>query len=123
MVSSARVTKPQPGSRCSSMWLFAPFQAGLLAGLDRRHAHLQTFFAVMAALDDTNLAHRGGLEGLRFAQDRARIFLAAGGAHRPDAAARAGAIHREFVARRLSPGGTADVLAAACLIGRVCGWA
>ena len=97
--------------------------AGLLAGLDRRHAHLQTFFSVMAALADTNLAHRGGLEGLRFAQEQARRFLGAGGAHRPDAVARAGVVHREFVARRLSPGGTADVLAAACLIGRVCGWA
>jgi triphosphoribosyl-dephospho-CoA synthase len=89
-------------------------------GLDDRLARLQTLFAIMAGLDDTNLAHRGGLAGLRFAQAQARSFLRAGGAARPDALADAQAIHHDFVARRLSPGGAADVLAAACFVERVC---
>ena len=89
-------------------------------GLDGRHARLQTLFEVIAVLDDTNLAHRGGALGLRFAQAQARAFLRAGGAARPDALAHAQAIHQAFVARRLSPGGAADVLAAAGLIERVC---
>jgi triphosphoribosyl-dephospho-CoA synthase len=89
-------------------------------GLDDRLARLQTLFAIMAALDDTNLAHRGGLAGLRFAQAQARSFLRAGGAARPDALAHAQALHRAFVARHLSPGGAADVLAAACFVERVC---
>jgi len=82
-------------------------------------ARLQAFFEVLALLDDTNLVHRGGLAGLRHAQRHARAFLAAGGAGRPDARAHALAIHADFVARRLSPGGTADVLAAACLLQRL----
>ncbi|HEY4066150.1 MAG TPA: triphosphoribosyl-dephospho-CoA synthase MdcB [Burkholderiaceae bacterium] len=93
--------------------------AARASGLDRRRAHLQTLFEVIAALDDTNLAHRGGLAGLRHAQAEARAFLRAGGAGRPDACVHALAIHRGFVARRLSPGGAADVLAAACLLERV----
>jgi len=89
-------------------------------GLDGRRARLQTLFEVIAVLDDTNLAHRGGVLGLRFAQAQARAFLCAGGAARPDALAHAQAIHQAFVARRLSPGGAADVLAAAGLVERVC---
>lgn len=88
-------------------------------GLNDRSARLQTLFEIIAVLDDTNLAHRGGLAGLRFAQREARAFLLAGGARRPDALAHAQAIHREFVAQRLSPGGAADVLAAACLVERL----
>jgi triphosphoribosyl-dephospho-CoA synthase len=94
-------------------------QQALADGLDDRAAKLQTLFHILAVLDDTNLAHRGGLAGLRFAQRRAADFLAAGGAARPDALAHAEAIHRNFVARRLSPGGAADVLAAACWVHRI----
>ena len=90
-------------------------------GLNDHPARLQTLFEIIAVLDDTNLAHRGGLAGLRFAQAEARAFLRAGGAARPEAMAHAQAIHRAFVERRLSPGGAADVLAAACLIERIGG--
>jgi triphosphoribosyl-dephospho-CoA synthase len=89
-------------------------------GATPRQARLQALFATMAVLDDTNLAHRGGLAGLRHAQRAARGFLAAGGAQRPDALAQAQALHADFVARRLSPGGSADMLAAACWLQRVC---
>jgi triphosphoribosyl-dephospho-CoA synthase len=89
-------------------------------GLNDRLARLQALFEIIAVLDDTNLAHRGGLAGLRFAQAQARAFLDAGGAARPEALTHAQAIHRAFVARRLSPGGAADVLAAAGLIERIC---
>jgi triphosphoribosyl-dephospho-CoA synthase len=89
-------------------------------GLDDQRARLQTLFEIIAVLDDTNLAHRGGLAGLRFAQAQARAFLDAGGAARPDALVHAQSVHRAFVARCLSPGGAADVLAAAGFIERVC---
>lgn len=88
-------------------------------GLDDQGARLQTLFHIIAQLEDTNLAHRGGLAGLRFAQSQARQFLDAGGADRPDAIAHAQRIHQAFIARRLSPGGAADVLAAAGLIERL----
>ena len=88
-------------------------------GLNDQAARLQSLFHIIAELDDTNLAHRGGLNGLRFAQSQARGFLSAGGAARPDAVAHAQQIHQDFIARRLSPGGAADVLAAAILIERL----
>jgi triphosphoribosyl-dephospho-CoA synthase len=95
-------------------------QATLAQGLGPRRARLQTLFQVMAVLDDTNLARRGGLAGLRYAQAAAREWLLQGGVARPDALAHARALHTEFVVRRLSPGGAADVLAAACWVQRVC---
>ena len=94
-------------------------QAAAARGLDRPAMLLDTLFHVMATLDDSNLAHRGGLCGLRHAQHAARGYLAAGGAARPDGIAAALEIGRDFVGRRLSPGGAADTLAAACLVARI----
>jgi triphosphoribosyl-dephospho-CoA synthase len=94
-------------------------QAARAQGLTRQAAKLDTLFGVMAVLEDSNLAHRGGLEGLRFAQQAAREFLAEGGASQPEGVAVAEAIGHQFIRRRLSPGGAADMLAAACWMQRI----
>ena len=91
----------------------------LQRGLSVQQARSDALFTAMARLDDTNVAHRGGLAGLRWVQRAARDYLAAGGSARPDAQAHAQALHRSFVARRLSPGGAADALAAACWLQRI----
>jgi triphosphoribosyl-dephospho-CoA synthase len=91
------------------------------AGLPPRLARIDALFHTIAVLADTNLAHRAALAGLRHAQQAAGDFLRAGGAAEHDGLARAQAIHRDFVARRLSPGGSADLLAAACWLQRVGG--
>jgi triphosphoribosyl-dephospho-CoA synthase len=88
-------------------------------GLPLPRQRLQVFFSILAVLDDSNLAHRGGIEGLQFARRQASGWLAGGGAAQPAAEARAWAVHRRFVQGRLSPGGCADTLAAACLLHRV----
>ncbi len=94
-------------------------RAARRAGADDRGARLHALFTAMAEVDDTNLVHRGGLQGLRDAQGLARDFLAQGGGLGSDAPARAARVHALFVARRLSPGGAADLLAAACWLDRV----
>ncbi|MDD2918324.1 triphosphoribosyl-dephospho-CoA synthase MdcB [Rhodoferax sp.] len=91
-------------------------QAALQAGAGDRAARVQTLFATMTALDDTNCVHRGGIDGLRFVQASALQFLRAGGVMQTDWLSHARAIHAAFVARRLSPGGSADVLASACWV-------
>jgi triphosphoribosyl-dephospho-CoA synthase len=88
-------------------------------GLTRQQMLLDTLFQVMAVMEDSNLAHRGGLDGLHFAQRVASGYLAEGGAARPDGVAAASEIGHEFVSRRLSPGGAADTLSAACLVARI----
>jgi len=89
------------------------------AGADDRGAKLHALFTAMAEVDDTNLVHRGGLQGLRDAKWLARDFLACGGGLSPDAPLRAARAHALFVERRLSPGGAADLLAAALFVERL----
>lgn len=75
--------------------------------------------ALIADVDDTNLLHRGGPAGLHFAQASASAFLAAGGIVSPGWRERATGIHRAFVERNLSPGGSADLLAMALFVDRL----
>ncbi|HKW82780.1 MAG TPA: triphosphoribosyl-dephospho-CoA synthase [Burkholderiaceae bacterium] len=89
------------------------------AGLGGERLKLQVFFATLGVLDDSNLAHRGGLAGLQHARAQACRFFELGGAACDAAVDHAWAVHRSFVARRLSPGGCADLLAAACFLQRI----
>ncbi|TDV19652.1 triphosphoribosyl-dephospho-CoA synthase MdcB [Paraburkholderia caballeronis] len=86
------------------------------AGCPRSVAAVQTLFAVMEVLDDTNVFHRGGRDGMDFVKQASRAFLAAGGVRAPHWHHRAAAVHRAFVERNLSPGGAADMLAAALFV-------
>ena len=88
------------------------FRDGLLrADEDEEAARVQAIFALIAKVKDTNLLHRGGAAGLRFAQKVAAAFLERGGVGVADWRATATSIHAAFVERRLSPGGAADLLA------------
>jgi triphosphoribosyl-dephospho-CoA synthase len=82
-----------------------------LAPGDPEAARVQSFFALLASMDDTNLLYRGGAAGLRFAQEQAAGFLRQGGIEQAQWRERAAAVHRAFIARSLSPGGCADLLA------------
>jgi triphosphoribosyl-dephospho-CoA synthase len=95
-------------------------RGALGARLGARRARVDALFALMAHISDTNLYHRGGLEGASTVRRHAQAFIDAGGTATAGWEARALACHRVFVARRLSPGGAADLLAAACLVQDVC---
>ncbi|MFB9264050.1 triphosphoribosyl-dephospho-CoA synthase MdcB [Bradyrhizobium erythrophlei] len=86
---------------------------------DEEAARIQACMTLIANVADTNLLHRGGAEGLRFAQACASAFLAQGGVGSPGWRAEAVAIHQAFVARNLSPGGSADLLAMALFVDRL----
>ncbi|SDG70845.1 triphosphoribosyl-dephospho-CoA synthase [Bradyrhizobium sp. Rc2d] len=90
-----------------------------LAPQDEEAARVETCMRLIAEVIDTNLLHRGGADGLRFAQESAASFLAAGGVGSPDWRRRAGDIHHTFVDRNLSPGGSADLLAMALFVDRL----
>jgi len=88
----------------------------LTAGRGMREARIDALFALMAHISDTNVYHRGGVEGALTVRCQARAFVARGGTAAPDWEAHALASHRSFVAARLSPGGAADLLGAVCLV-------
>ena len=84
-----------------------------LAPGDAEAARVQACMGLIASVEDTNLLYRGGPQGLAFARLQARRFLDEGGVGSADWRGRAATIHEAFVARRLSPGGCADLLAMA----------
>jgi triphosphoribosyl-dephospho-CoA synthase len=87
------------------------FERALAAGRGLDDALRIAFLHLLAHNDDTNLAARGGMEGLTWAKAEARALLDAGGPNRPDFVARLEALDDAFIARNLSPGGSADLLA------------
>jgi triphosphoribosyl-dephospho-CoA synthase len=90
--------------------------ARMLAPGDPEAARVQACMGLIATVEDTNLLYRGGVQGLAFARRQARRFLDEGGVGSAGWRARATAIHEAFVARRLSPGGCADLLAMALFV-------
>jgi triphosphoribosyl-dephospho-CoA synthase len=83
----------------------------LAAGLPREAALCHTLMHLLAHTDDLNLLHRGGAQGLAWARAQAASFIADGGAFAPHWRTRLQQLGDAFVARRLSPGGSADLLA------------
>jgi triphosphoribosyl-dephospho-CoA synthase len=90
------------------------------AGLDDNTAGIQTLFVLMSSIDDTTVLYRGGLEAHSFVRRSAADFLAEGGCHQPGWFEKAEALHRAFIARNLSAGGCADLLACTLLVSRCC---
>ncbi|WP_246706272.1 triphosphoribosyl-dephospho-CoA synthase MdcB [Rhizobium leguminosarum] len=88
----------------------------LLAPGEPEAARVHACFALIATIMDTNLLHRGGSAGLAFARGEAETFLAGGGVGAPQWQQKAVAAHVAFIARNLSPGGAADILAMALFV-------
>jgi triphosphoribosyl-dephospho-CoA synthase len=82
-------------------------------------ARLNALLAVMAQLDDTCLLARGGWQALEATQKGARRVLEEGGAASPEGQAALLLLEKDLLARRVSPGGAADLLAAALLLDRI----
>lgn len=92
------------------------FYKTLQEGRDLKCAGLDALFSLIAHLDDTNIYYRGGLIAATFVKNSAKSFLEQGGTAHPDYFSHAEKIHNEFVRLNLSPGGSADLLAATFLV-------
>ncbi|WP_113631901.1 triphosphoribosyl-dephospho-CoA synthase CitG [Pectobacterium peruviense] len=86
-------------------------QQAIAAGMDDETALLRTLLVLMTYNPDTNVVSRGGMDGLTFVQDYAQKLLA-------------GPLDRQalikmdeaLIAKNLSPGGSADLLALTWLL-------
>ncbi|MEV4571428.1 triphosphoribosyl-dephospho-CoA synthase [Nonomuraea sp. NPDC049419] len=92
---------------------------GRAAGLGEETARLDALLAVMSLLDDTCVLHRGGPDGLRAVRLGARRVLAEGGAGTASGRAALMELDDALRERRLSPGGSGDLLAAALFLDMV----
>ncbi|MBV8968676.1 MAG: triphosphoribosyl-dephospho-CoA synthase CitG [Verrucomicrobia bacterium] len=88
-------------------------------GVSESMALLQTLLHLMAVNSDTNLVSRGGLAGLNFVREYSRKLLGEGGVLARDGLKKMEAFDAELVARRLSPGGSADLLAVTWFLSRL----
>jgi triphosphoribosyl-dephospho-CoA synthase len=73
---------------------------------------LDALLSLMAGLDDTCVLYRGGVAALSVVKAGAQAVLDAGGYSNANGRQRLRALDRELLARHVSPGGSADLLAA-----------
>jgi len=85
-------------------------------GAGEEAARLDALLAIMVQLDDTCLLSRGGRQGLAGMQARAAGVLAAGGVGTAEGRCALRRLNDYALAWRLSPGGAADLLAAALFL-------
>jgi triphosphoribosyl-dephospho-CoA synthase len=81
-------------------------------GRTERDSRLAALFAIMSHLDDTCVLYRGGAEAQRIVHEGAARVIKVGGPGNPNGDAALIALGQEFVRLRISPGGSADLLAA-----------
>lgn len=86
------------------------------AGCSERLARLDALVALIANVDDTCLLHRGGRVALRAAQTGARAMLDAGGNATPTGRRALRSLEAALLHHNASPGGSADLLAAALFL-------
>ena len=81
------------------------------AGVSRNRALVHALISLMAATEDSTLLWRGGRKALDFVRERSRAILALGGALTDTGMAEIERFDAECIARHISPGGSADLLA------------
>lgn len=82
-------------------------ECGISEGKCLEEAGCLALLALMTTVEDTNLLHRGGLEGQQWAKQQASACLRSGDC----SGAAIEIVDRAFIERNLSPGGSADLLA------------
>ena len=82
------------------------FRQALADGLSHNDAGVLTLLHLIAQVEDTNLYHRGGRDGAQWAAEEAKALLPRPGKEQ------IAQLDDAFIARNLSPGGCADLLAA-----------
>jgi triphosphoribosyl-dephospho-CoA synthase len=85
-------------------------------GRSETASRLSALLSIMAQLDDTCVLYRGGLEGAAVVKNGARAVLGAGGPGMQSGDTELEQFDQELIRRRLSPGGSADLLAAALFL-------
>ncbi len=79
-------------------------------------AMIKALLALMVKTEDSNAAYRGGAEGLAFVRTRAAEVLTGADLRTEEGLAMVRAFDRQCIARHLSPGGSADLLALSVML-------
>ena len=92
------------------------YQNALQSGLNHNDAGIMALLHLIANVKDTNLYHRGGRDGAAYAANAARTLLAT---NKLPSYEQLKTLDDTFIAKNLSPGGCADLLAVTYFLHRL----
>ncbi|MDB1124959.1 triphosphoribosyl-dephospho-CoA synthase CitG [Vibrio algarum] len=95
------------------------YENSVLNGESEEQAMSKTLFSLMANNSDTNLVNRGGMQGLAYVQKQSRQLLNSSERTDIEWENAISKFDRQLVERNLSPGGSADLLAATWLLAQL----
>jgi triphosphoribosyl-dephospho-CoA synthase len=98
------------------LYALPALRAARSLGADEGSARLAALLSLMAHLDDTCVLHRGGQSGLHAVQAAAGAVLVAGGVDTAEGRRRFTVLDDMCLVRRLSPGGSGDLVSAAIFL-------
>lgn len=84
--------------------------------LSKNDLLLEILLRLMCSCEDSNVLTRGGQEGLMYTKEQAAAFIQEGGMCQADSHSKLEAMDLAFTAKRLSPGGSADLLSVAVFL-------
>lgn len=88
-------------------------------GSSEEVSRLHALLSIMSSLDDTCVLYRGGVEALDAVKSGARTVLMAGGPGSTQGRKELRKLDRDLITRNVSPGGSADLLAATIFLDAV----
>ena len=91
-------------------------RAARVTGKSETVSRLFSLLSIMAELDDTCVLYRSGLEGGEVVKAGAKVVLAVGGPGSQEGNAALRRFDRKLLEKRISPGGSADLLAASLFL-------
>ncbi len=95
------------------------YESAIAQGQSEEQAMFKTLLNLMAHNNDSNLVNRGGLEGLKFVQYQAKFFLSVYYLDDECFEQQMRVFDQELIDLNLSPGGSADLLAATWLLAQI----
>src|SRR5690606_18445813 len=104
------------GYKTITSYLIPEYKKANFLGVSENRKHIHCLMASISKLSDTNIIHRGGIVNYKLALNITNKFIHDGGCYQNDWYKRLLLIHSHFKRKNISPGGSADLLAALIFI-------
>ncbi len=95
------------------------YESSILKGESEEQAMSKTLLSLMADNSDTNIVNRGGIQGLNFVQQQSYTILSDFDNSATDTEKAITEFDQKLIALNISPGGSADLLAATWLLAQL----
>ena len=97
-------------------WGFPALKEALAEDMSLNNALVKTLLVLMTKVFDSNVVHRGGIQGLSYIRNRAAEILAQADFRTEEGLDSVRELDRQCICRNLSPGGSADLLSLSVML-------